>query len=190
VKSNQPYKDEWMELISISSHFLYNSLDSLSVLIDEDPQKAEAFVDEMSKIYRYKVQNGNMELNTLANEIRFIRSYFYLLKTRYGQAIELTLGINNGYLDRFVPTHALQVLVDNAIRENSLLKEIPLRISIETTSCAELVIRNNLQPKIRITGQSNGIHYIRSRYKLANAEVRTDESPGYLSVILPLLYND
>src|SRR5215217_6801615 len=83
---NEQLKKEYMQsqLLGLKSqinpHFLFNSLNSLSCLINDDEQEAELFLDEMSKVYRYLLRNNDEELVSLHTELDFIRSYFYLLK--------------------------------------------------------------------------------------------------------------
>ena len=67
----------------VKPHFLFNSLNTLASLINEDPEQAEDFVQQMSKVYRYLLRNNEVELTNLESEIKFIRSYFHLLQTRY-----------------------------------------------------------------------------------------------------------
>jgi len=84
----------------INPHFLFNSLNSLSSLINEDEQEAEVFLDEMSKVYRYLLRSNDEELVTLQTELDFIRSYFYLLKTRLGRALELRINVPEEALEK------------------------------------------------------------------------------------------
>ena len=96
---NEQLKKEYMQsrLLGLKSqinpHFLFNSLNSLSSLINEDEQEAEVFLDEMSKVFRYLLRNNDEELVSLHTELDFIRSFFYLLKMRYGRAIELQIEV-------------------------------------------------------------------------------------------------
>src|SRR6476469_5736311 len=98
---NEQLKKEYMQsqLLGLKSqinpHFLFNSLNSLSSLINEDEQEAEMFLDEMSKVYRYLLRSNDEELVSLHTELDFVRSYFYLLKTRLGRAVELHVSVNN-----------------------------------------------------------------------------------------------
>jgi hypothetical protein len=90
----------------VNPHFLFNSLNSLSSLINEDPQKAEKFLDEMSKVYRYLLRTNEDGLTTLDSEMQFIQSYFHMLKTRYGEGINMQL--DDHYLSYHIPPLTLQ----------------------------------------------------------------------------------
>ena len=77
----------------VNPHFLFNSLNSLSSLIEIDKKKAIEFIHGMSKVYRYILESNDHELNTLQNEVDFIRSYFYLLNTRFGENLKEEIDI-------------------------------------------------------------------------------------------------
>ena len=111
----------------INPHFLFNSLNSLSMLIHDNPRQAEAFVDEISSVYRYLLRANDQELTTLRRELQFIKSYFQLLKTRYGAGIDLRIRVDEWHLNRLIPPLTLQLLVD-------------------TTTC------NEKSPRFRLTG--------------------------------------
>ena len=78
----------------VNPHFLFNSLNSLSSLISENPIQAEEYVNEMSKVYRYFLQVNNVKLVTLEEELKFIQAYYNLLKTRFGKGISLNIHID------------------------------------------------------------------------------------------------
>src|SRR5919202_3523516 len=103
----------------INPHFLFNSLNSLSVLIHDKPRQAETFIDELSNVYRYLLrtngadeQDRNQKLTSLEDELQFIRSYFELLKTRYGEGIDLRIDVADWQLDQKIFPLTLQLLVE------------------------------------------------------------------------------
>ncbi|GAB3049608.1 sensor histidine kinase [Spirosoma pulveris] len=121
----------------LNPHFLFNSLNSLSMLIQENPRQAETFVEELSSVYRYVLRTnnhpeGNPELTTLQQELQFIRSYFELLKIRYGRGIDLHIDVGNRYLNHQIPPLTLQLMVENAVKHNAILPDSPLRVTILT----------------------------------------------------------
>src|SRR6476620_1607828 len=109
----------------VNPHFLFNSLNSLSSLISEDPEKAEKFLDEMSKVYRYLLRTNEDGLTTLDAEMQFIHSYFHMLKTRYTDGLEMETQISDQYLDYQLPPLTLQMLVENAVKHTMILKNSP-----------------------------------------------------------------
>lgn len=188
----------------VNPHFLFNTLNSLSSLIADEPERAEAFVDEMAKVYRYLLQtNRNTtgpggELTTLATELGFIQSYFHLLKTRYGAGIELDLAVEESDLDALLPPLTLQMLVENAVKHNVTHAGKPLRIEIKSAPGGQLLVRNNLQRKTtRALSNKVGLSNIRAKYQLLTQRqtdpplpLRTDiaieETSGHFTIRLPL----
>ena len=173
----------------VNPHFLFNSLNSLSTLIDEDPPKAEKFLDEMSKVYRYLLRNNEDGLTTVASELQFIRSYYHLLKTRYSDGIDMQITVEDSFMNYQMPPLTLQLLVENAVKHNNILKESPLQIIIGTTEAGRLLVTNNLQKKtLKVNSTKVGLNNIRNKYKLLNQpEVIVREDEGDFSVIVPLI---
>lgn len=175
----------------VNPHFLFNCFNTLSSLISEDRRQAEIFLNELSKVYRYLLRNNEDGVSTLQTEIRFIESYYRLLKTRHGEAVQLQIEIDKKYEQYLVPSLSLQMLVENAVKHNVLSKNKPLLIDIFTTSGSKLVVSNNLQARTK-KGPSNkiGLDNIKAKYELLN-------QPGFqvlqdsknFSVVLPLLWN-
>lgn len=176
----------------VNPHFLFNCFNTLSSLITEDKDKAECFLDEMSKVYRYLLRNNEDGMSTLENEMKFIQSYFQLMKTRYGDALNLQMEVDKQYNQYLLPSLSLQMLVENAVKHNSLSRAKPLNIEIFTTAGNKLVVNNNLQRK-NINGQSNkvGLQNIRSKYELlrSNGFQVIEEGNNY-TVVLPLIWNN
>ncbi|OUJ74674.1 sensor histidine kinase [Hymenobacter crusticola] len=183
----------------VNPHFLFNSLNSLSVLIGEDPKQAERFVDEMAKVYRYLLQAHRTTqlttpagLTTLDAELRFLQSYAYLLRTRYGAGIELTIQAAEADRTSGLLPLTLQTLVDNAIRHNVVSTAKPLRIDIQTTSAGLLRVRNTRQKRsVRVPINREGLSTLQSRYHLLTGpdriRVEADEQQFSVSVqLVPL----
>ena len=172
----------------INPHFLFNSLNSLSMLIHENPRQAEAFVDEISNVYRYLLRANEQPLTSLSHELQFIQSYFQLLKTRYEAGIDLEILVDEELLESRIPPLTLQLLVENAVKHNAILPEQPLIVVIETKG-QKLVVRNNLNRK-KSTLHSNrvGLANIAAKYNLLSGEsISLSEEAGHFVVTLPLL---
>ncbi|MBB5285754.1 sensor histidine kinase YesM [Rhabdobacter roseus] len=192
----------------VNPHFLFNSLNSLSSLIAEEPAQAERFVDELSKVYRYLLQTNQAELTTLATELAFIQSYTHLLTTRYGQGVLVTIDVPEPYQSTFLPPLTLQLLVENAVKHNVTLASRPLHILIGVTPEGQLMVRNNLQKRVlRVPSNQVGLSNITLKYRLLTqrpaevpptrvlqgasapgAEIFIEESEQYFTVLLPLLH--
>ncbi|WP_276482650.1 sensor histidine kinase [Paraflavitalea pollutisoli] len=172
----------------VNPHFLFNSLNALSSLIDDNEEQAEAFLDEMSKVYRYMLRNEEGEMVTIEAELRFIQSYYYLLKTRYGHGLQITVDARRDKETWWLPPLTLQTIVDNAFTQNSLSPQQPLCIAI-TTSNNTLTIRHNVQPKLRSEEleTESGIDNLVTRYRLLHqASIDIQENDQERTIVLPL----
>ena len=173
----------------VNPHFLFNSLNSLSSLIGENPVQAEAFLEELTSVFRYLLQASDHQLVPLRNELAFIRSYFHLLKTRYQTGLVLDLSIDDAYESLLIPPLTLQVLVENAVRYNIILPQQPLHIRIYTTPDQRLLVANTLQRKtLRIETAGAGLTNLATRYKLLDeGKLIVEEQPHWFVISLPLV---
>jgi two-component system LytT family sensor kinase len=173
----------------VNPHFLFNSLNTLSALITDEPRRAEQFVDEMAKVYRYLLQTNQHELTTLASEIRFINSYYHLLRTRYDAGLELIIHVNEAAMMRKIPPLTLQLLVENAVKHNTILEKSPLYIEIKSIGNEMLEVRNNLLEKSTpVKSTKLGLANIYAKYGLLSEKQPVVEAgPDYFKVLLPLL---
>jgi two-component system LytT family sensor kinase len=172
----------------INPHFLFNSLNTLSSLVNTDRAKAEKFIDEMSNIYRYVLQNNEKDFITLEDELKFIHSFVDLLRTRYEHAIEVDFSVDDICLSYLLPPLTLQLLVENAVKHNVVSISKPLKIRIFTDESRQLVIENNSQPKTTsVRSNKLGLTNIFTKYRLLNqAPVVVNHTDSTFQVILPL----
>jgi two-component system LytT family sensor kinase len=173
----------------VNPHFLFNSFNTLSSLIMEDKDRAEKFLDELSKVYRYLLRNNESGLSTIEQEMKFIQSYAALLTTRYGDGFKLDMQINPANKDKEIPSLSLQLLVENAVKHNIISKSQPVTVEIRTED-GYLTVTNNLNKKAKGIMESTGIGLsnIREKYKLLQRQdVRVEESNNQFIVALPLL---
>lgn len=173
----------------INPHFLFNCFNTLSSLISVDKQKAEEFLNELSKVYRYLLRNNEEGISTLGNEIKFIHSYFQLLQTRHGDAVRLNVQVDKHLENYLVPSLSLQLLVENAVKHNMLSKQQPLVVDIFTTTGNKLVVNNNLQRRIiKAPSHKVGLENIRSKYQLLQQKgFQIIEDEKNFTVVLPLI---
>lgn len=178
----------------VNPHFLFNSLNTLLSIIPTSPQQAEQFVIELSSVYRYLLQANESQLSTLQQELQFARSYFHLLKSRFGSAIHLDIQVPEAALHLKLPSLTLQLLLENAVKHNVISGSKPLSISLYTEGPAEahqssLVVKNNLQPKDRnVLSSRMGLNNIAAKYKLLNhGEVVIRAENNFFTVRIPLL---
>lgn len=176
----------------VNPHFLFNCFNTLSSLITEDKERAEAFLNELSKVYRYLLRNNEDGLSTVEAEIRFIESYYGLLKTRHGEAVQMTIEIDKRYYPYLLPSLTLQLLVENVVKHNQLSKAHPLMIEIFTTAGNKLVVNNNLQRRtVKAPSNRVGLDNIKAKYELLNQPgFQLMEDGKNFTVVLPLIWNN
>lgn len=172
----------------VNPHFLFNSLNSLSSLIATDPEKAEEFVEEMSRVYRYLLRSNEDHLTTLQKEVEFIESYNLLLKTRFGVGFQPEITIDPDKKDHLLPPMTLQLLIENAVKHNIVDPDKPLYLKLYTEA-DKLVVSNNLQKKNKsVVSNKIGLSNIISKYSLLNfPDVEITETAEEFIVRLPLI---
>jgi hypothetical protein len=176
--------------VQVNPHFLFNSLNSLSSLIDDDPRRASQFVDQLSQVYRYLLRANEHSLTTLANELDFIRVYYALLKTRYGNALELDMLVSSESQTQLLPPLTLQLLVENAVKHNITSAKRPLRITIFTDKTGHLTVSNNLQrKKTPVISNGIGLSTILTQYqKLMQPVPKISENEAEFAVTIRLIH--
>lgn len=183
----QSLQNELMALKNqIDPHFLFNSLNSLTSLIREN-EKATQFVKKLSYMYRYILQSGESDLVTIKEELKFLESYTYLIRTRYRDRFSIDIQIANKYLETKIPPLALQLLVENAVKHNEISGTNPLNVRIFTKDDT-LFVENIVKLRTTITeGTKNGLLNLKKRYILLRKQALTVRNEnGIFSVQLPL----
>lgn len=173
----------------VNPHFLFNSLNTLSGLIDDEPERAEEFLDELCKVYRYLLRANEHALTDLATELQFIRSYYHLLKTRYGDNLHLNIAVAAPYETYLLPSLTLQLLLENAVKHNVIDKNQPLQVDIATGPNGRLTVQNNLQKKTQqLPSTQVGLRNIVTKFRLLGQEnVLVQETDDRFLVTIPLM---
>lgn len=172
----------------LDPHFLFNSLNVLDSLIEENPVQAQRFTNSMSKIYRYVLEQKDKELVSVKEEIDFAKTYCELLKTRFEDAVTFDFNISEEDKKGFVVPLSLQLLLENSIKHNFATSSKPLNIKIFTEK-GNLIIENNLQTReLPNTSTGVGLANIVSRYNLlTERNVFVEKSEAFFRVKLPIL---
>ncbi|WP_292010544.1 2TM domain-containing protein [Chryseobacterium sp.] len=172
----------------LDPHFLFNSLNVLSSLIDENPRQAQKFTSSMSKIYRYVLEQKDKELVTIEDEIEFAQTYCDLLKTRFEDSVDFSFEVRKEDYGKYVTPLSLQLLLENCIKHNYATSSKPLSVKIFSEE-GVLCIENNLQEREQIKESSGiGLANIVQRYSLLTKKnVFIEKSPDFFKVKLPVL---
>jgi len=148
----------------LNPHFLFNALTSLNSLIFENQELASQFLQQMSKVYRYVLQNKDKNFVSLQTELDFIKNYVFLAETRFGGALKIKFEIHKDALDRAIVPVTLQILIENAFKHNIVDEETPLRIDVVSMG-DYLIISNNLQVRRTVeSSNKQGLENLKSLY--------------------------
>jgi len=172
----------------LNPHFLFNALTSLNSLITENQQLASQFLQHMSKVYRYVLQNKEKNFVSLQTELDFIKNYVFLAETRFGGALKIKFEISEQAYEQAIVPVTLQILIENALKHNIVDHEMPLYIDV-FTSGDYLVISNNLQKRKTVeTSNKLGLENLKSLYKfLTDRPVIVEELQDRFNVKVPLI---
>lgn len=172
----------------LDPHFLFNSLNVLTSLIEENPDNAQKFTTSLSKVYRYVLEQKNKDLVTVDEELDFARTYMSLLKMRFEDSIVFDIPDRASNPESKVVPLSLQLLLENAVKHNMVTSTKPLHIKIYEEG-ESLVVENNLQPKQIVKKSSGvGLNNIRQRYNLlTNKKVNINQRAERFAVALPML---
>ena len=151
----------------VNPHFLFNSLNVLTSLIKLEPDLAEKFTEHLSKVYRYVLENKDNDLVSLHTELDFLDAYIFLLNIRFMNKIVVDVTIGNDKKELLILPLALQLLIENAIKHNSMSKKNPLKIEIFIDKENKLNVVNNLQEReSHMASTGVGLKNIEHRYHL------------------------
>ena len=172
----------------LNPHFLFNALTSLNGLIFEDQGLASQFLQHLSKVYRYVLQNKDKNFVPLQTELDFIQNYVFLLRTRFPRALVITFDIGEAARERAIVPVTLQILIENSLKHNIVDEDKPLHIDVITMG-DYAVVSNNLQLRKRVEASNKqGLENLRSLYRfLTEKPVIIDQTDSRFAVKIPLL---
>ncbi|WP_291285503.1 histidine kinase [Flavobacterium sp.] len=173
----------------INPHFLFNSLNSLYMLIESNTAVARKFTLNLSKIYRYLISPPANNIVTVQEELLFIEKYIFLQQTRFTEEFVFSIHIEDeNNLAKKVPYLAFQIAVENAIKHNIASEETPLKITIDVKENV-VIITNNLNEKQNFGKESKfGHKYLEIIYKYySKDDFKVFKKDGDFTCILPLI---
>lgn len=173
----------------VNPHFLFNSLNVLISLIKLEPDTAELFTEQLSKVYRYVLENKEKDLVSLKVETNFLKAYVYLLEIRFRDKLKINIDLPEEKLGLQLPPIALQLLIENAIKHNTFSKKNNLIIDIFIDDDNYLHVINNLQIREnRIESTGVGLKNIETRYSyLTDKKISYGIKDDKFEAIIPLL---
>lgn len=171
----------------LDPHFLFNNLNILASLIDKNKEASKEFIHKFAEVYRSLLKSKADDLILVSEEMDFIQSYIYLIKTRFEENIQFKIDVPGSSKMKMLPPLTIQMLVENAIKHNIITEKSPLVISIIADNDS-MVISNTLNKAKSETTSGTGISNIRQRYShFTDKPVEVTEGDGTFEVRIPLL---
>ena len=163
----------------VNPHFLFNSLNSLSMLVRENKNEdAVTYIARMSDTYRYIIEEGKIEKTTVESELRFLEAYRYMLEVRYAGKLHIQVAVDKEYYSCQLPPLSIQPLIENAVKHNTITSALPMHISI-TSEGDYIVVRNPIHPKLQAEQSTGiGLENLSSRYELVVGRAIEVQSDG------------
>lgn len=172
----------------ISPHYLFNSLNTISSLIFKDLPSAEQFIRRLAQTYQYILATQNKKYVLLKEEVDFVQSYYYLLRIRFQQQLHVEINLPSGIMNSKIPPLTLQMLVENAVKHNTLTSEKKLFIYITAQDNTHLKVINTKTGGLdNVNSFKVGLENIKKRYQYftdKKIEVRDEEK---FMVSLPVI---
>ncbi|GHT28016.1 histidine kinase [Bacteroidia bacterium] len=170
----------------VDPHFLFNSLNTLNSLIKLDADKAQEYVQKLSNVFRYTLQNK--EVISLEEELKFTQAYAHLMQIRFGNSLQFVYQVDEKYSAYSIIPLSLQTLVENAIKHNIISNRQPLLITISTTDDDYVLVSNPVQPKKEPDrGEGIGLANLEERYRLMwKKNIVVNQTENVFEVRIPL----
>lgn len=176
----------------LDPHFLFNSLNTLTALIEPDNEPAQQFVEQLADVYRYVLLTRDKATVLLAEELAFVETYLALQKTRFRDNLQVQLRVPTAALSYHVAPLSVQLLIENALKHNVASREHPLALLVTADpATGYLTVQNTLRPRTAglAPGTGTGLANVRHRYELLQAPqpVEVSATDSWFQVRLPLL---
>lgn len=173
----------------VNPHFLFNSLNSLMSLLENNP-KAEQYLQDLSDYLRYVLLSNEHEAVTLKEELENLEKYIHLQKLRFGENLDVEISISVASLNLKIPPLVLQMLFDNCVKHNIISSQNPLKIRIsDHDKC--ITVENNLQKKQTLESTGQGLKNIEGRFRFVTGEaIKIVSDDKKFSVTVPLIIQE
>ncbi len=173
----------------VNPHFLFNSLNTLTGIVEKDSRLATRYIKKLSDIYRYVLEQKDKETVRISEELQFVEDYIYLQKMRYGEAMNFRSDVKDS--EGLVAPLALQMLIENAVKHNVVADDQPLYIELLEEN-GYYILKNNLQKKKKIQQNvQTGLDNLMKRYEfISDRKLEIKESAGEFIVMVPIIKTD
>lgn len=186
----QQQKENELKLLrsQISPHFLFNNLNTLDALVDSNPKKAKEYISRLSSLYRYLIQTKDAEVMELDKEMKLAEDYIFLIKTRFGDDYDFTITKKTSLYDKFVPTGAIQTILENIAKHNRVQynKKIRATITIEDDWLTLSNTKNGIKSNQESLG--TGLKNLRYRYTLlSDQKPKINDTFDTYTIAIPII---
>lgn len=190
LKTKKLQKENELKLLrsQINPHFLFNNLNTLDSLIDSNPKKAKDYINRLSLIYRYLIQTKDAEVMELANEIEFSKNYIFLIQTRFGNDYDFSIEQNIAIKEKFIPTGAIQTLLENVVKHNKSDGSNPIKTTIQINKGWLIITNTKSNLKTKNESFGTGLENLKARYQLLSDEkVQIANTETKFEVFIPII---
>ncbi|OIQ20185.1 MAG: hypothetical protein BM557_05820 [Flavobacterium sp. MedPE-SWcel] len=182
---NQKIKYEVLKN-QINPHFLFNSLSVLNSLISIEPSKAKEFTSSFSKVLRHVLDFKYTDSITLKEEKEFLEHYVYLLKTRFGDALNVKVTIPDEFMNKIILPMVLQLLIENVIKHNEVSDNHPMTVVVEANDKG-IFVHNKVQLKSSVSSWGIGLDNIKKRYESLGYTVEVKKEQEMFNIFIPYI---
>lgn len=171
----------------LSPHFLFNSLNTLADIIEEEPDLALQFIEHMATTYRYILEHRDEPMVPLAAELQSIEALLFILKVRHGAALIIDIDVPlNPLIQEMIAPLTLQELIENALKHNKYSIDIPFSIKIYRDR-QNIVVENNIRKRVSVASNQSGLENLQWRIKHAFFRpMKIEVNESVFKVIIPL----
>ena len=190
VETQKQQKENELKLLrsQIDPHFLFNNLNTLDSLIDSNPEKAKEYISRLSLIYRYLIKTKDAEVMELISEIEFAENYIFLMKIRFGEDYEFVIEKNISLVDKYIPTGALQSLLENVVKHNKSDGKNVIKTAILINEGWLIITNSKATLASKNESFGTGLENLKARYQLLSDEkIQVHNMDKKFEVSIPII---
>jgi two-component system LytT family sensor kinase len=190
AKIKEQQKENELKLLrsQLDPHFLFNNLNTLDALIDSDAVKAKEYINRLSLIYRYLIQTKDAEVMELSKEMNLAENYIFLIQTRFGDDYNFHVNKNIDFSNKFLPTGAVQALLENVVKHNKVNGENKIQVIIDIDEDWLTVMNKKSNFTKTKDSFGTGLLNLKSRYQLLSKETpKIVESETEYEISIPII---
>jgi sensor histidine kinase YesM len=190
VTIEKQQKENELKLLrsQIDPHFLFNNLNTLDALIDSNPAQAKEYINRLSLIYRYLIKTKDAEVMELSKEIDFAKNYIFLIETRFPNDYNFKVVNEETLMDRFIPTGALQIVLENIVKHNKVLQNNTIKSTILIEEDWLTVTNSKSNSGINSESLGTGLRNLKARYELLiDKRVQVIDTNTEFKISIPII---